>query len=65
MSFAPNGEMRLPGRLPQKAAAAAMRPRSMGAVSFASRRPWRSGEIATVRTERADEYDLHAVWSKY
>jgi ribosomal protein S12 methylthiotransferase len=30
-----------------------------GAVHVTSRRPLRSGEIATVRIERADEYDLH------
>ena len=30
-----------------------------GTVYVASRRPLRMGEIATVRIERADEYDLH------
>jgi ribosomal protein S12 methylthiotransferase len=30
-----------------------------GAVYVASRRPLRIGEIATVKIERADEYDLH------
>jgi ribosomal protein S12 methylthiotransferase len=30
-----------------------------GAVYMASRRPLRVGEIATVKIERADEYDLH------
>jgi ribosomal protein S12 methylthiotransferase len=30
-----------------------------GAVYIASRRPLRVGEIATVKIERADEYDLH------
>jgi ribosomal protein S12 methylthiotransferase len=30
-----------------------------GSVYVASRRPLRVGEIATVRIERADEYDLH------
>ena len=30
-----------------------------GAVYVASRRPLRVGEIATVRIERADQYDLH------
>ena len=30
-----------------------------GTVYVASRRPLRTGEIATVRIERADEYDLH------
>jgi ribosomal protein S12 methylthiotransferase len=30
-----------------------------GCVHVASRRPLRPGEIATVRIERADEYDLH------
>lgn len=32
-----------------------------GAVYVASRRPLRVGEIATVKIERADEYDLHGV----
>jgi ribosomal protein S12 methylthiotransferase len=32
-----------------------------GAVYVASRRPLRVGEIATVRIERADAYDLHGV----
>ena len=30
-----------------------------GAVHVTSRRPLRLGEIATVRIERADQYDLH------
>jgi ribosomal protein S12 methylthiotransferase len=30
-----------------------------GAVYVASRRPLRVGEIATVKIERADDYDLH------
>ena len=30
-----------------------------GAVHVASRRPLRVGEIATVKIERADQYDLH------
>ncbi|HWE78333.1 MAG TPA: TRAM domain-containing protein, partial [Pseudolabrys sp.] len=30
-----------------------------GAVYVASRRPLRLGEIATVKIERADAYDLH------
>jgi ribosomal protein S12 methylthiotransferase len=30
-----------------------------GVVYVASRRPLRVGEIATVKIERADEYDLH------
>ncbi len=30
-----------------------------GSVHVKSRRPLRLGEIATVRIERADEYDLH------
>src|SRR5204863_9674925 len=30
-----------------------------GSVFVASRRPLRVGEIATVKIERADEYDLH------
>jgi len=32
-----------------------------GAVYVASRRPMRVGEIATVRIERADDYDLHGM----
>jgi ribosomal protein S12 methylthiotransferase len=32
-----------------------------GAVYVASKRPLRVGEIATVKVERADEYDLHGV----
>jgi ribosomal protein S12 methylthiotransferase len=32
-----------------------------GAVYVASRRPLRVGEIATVKIERADEYDLHGL----
>ena len=32
-----------------------------GAVYVASKRPLRVGEIATVKIERADEYDLHGV----
>src|SRR5450830_432616 len=32
-----------------------------GAVYVASRRPLRVGEIATVKIERADEYDLHGI----
>ena len=32
-----------------------------GAVYVASRRPLRVGEIATVKIERADAYDLHGV----
>jgi len=34
-------------------------PKIDGVVHVASRRPLRLGEIATVRIERADEYDLH------
>jgi ribosomal protein S12 methylthiotransferase len=34
-------------------------PQIDGAVYVASRRPLRVGEIATVKIERADEYDLH------
>ncbi len=30
-----------------------------GAVYVASRRPLRVGEIATVKIERAEQYDLH------
>jgi ribosomal protein S12 methylthiotransferase len=34
-------------------------PQIDGAVYVASRRPLRVGEIATVKIERADDYDLH------
>ena len=34
-------------------------PQIDGVVHVASRRPLRTGEIATVRIERADAYDLH------
>ncbi len=36
-----------------------------GAVHVASRRPLRLGEIATVKIERADEYDLHGTTVGY
>ena len=36
-----------------------------GAVHVASRRPLRVGEIATVKIERADEYDLHGTTVGY
>ncbi len=32
-----------------------------GNVYVASRRPLRTGDIVTVKIERADEYDLHGV----
>ena len=32
-----------------------------GTVHVASRRPVRSGDIVTVKVERADAYDLHGV----
>ena len=32
-----------------------------GTVHVASRRPLRSGDIVTVKIERADAYDLHGV----
>jgi ribosomal protein S12 methylthiotransferase len=32
-----------------------------GSVYVASRRPLRTGEVVTVRIERADAYDLHGV----
>jgi len=32
-----------------------------GAVYVAAHRPLRVGEIATVRIERADQYDLHGI----
>jgi ribosomal protein S12 methylthiotransferase len=34
-------------------------PQIDGAVHVASRRPLRVGEIATVKIERSDDYDLH------
>ncbi len=34
-------------------------PEIAGAVHVVSRRPLKVGEIATVKIERADEYDLH------
>jgi ribosomal protein S12 methylthiotransferase len=40
-------------------------PQIDGAVYVASRRPLRVGEIATVRIERADEYDLHGTTVGY
>ena len=54
-------------RLPYRGSGAAMAkgrsrgdaPEIDGAVYVTSRRPLRLGEIATVRIERADEYDLH------
>jgi ribosomal protein S12 methylthiotransferase len=36
-------------------------PQIDGAVHVTSRRPLRVGEIATVRIERADAYDLHGM----
>jgi ribosomal protein S12 methylthiotransferase len=53
------GEMRLPGRFAAKGRSRADAPEIDGAVFIASRRPLRVGEIATVKIERADEYDLH------
>ena len=47
-----------PDRAP-KAAAKGDAPEIDGAVYVASRRPLRVGEIATVKIERADDYDLH------
>jgi ribosomal protein S12 methylthiotransferase len=54
-------------RMPDRVAGAAVAkgrsrgdaPEIDGAVYVASRRPLRLGEIATVRIESADEYDLH------
>ena len=42
-----------------RAAARATRRRSTARSMSTSRRPLRVGEIATVKIERADEYDLH------
>jgi len=36
-------------------------PQIDGAVHVASRRPLRVGEIATVKIERADAYDLYGI----
>jgi ribosomal protein S12 methylthiotransferase len=55
------------GRMPDRGAGAAVAkgrsrgdaPEIDGAVYVTIRRPLRLGEIATVRIERADEYDLH------
>jgi ribosomal protein S12 methylthiotransferase len=55
------------GRMPDRGAGAAVAkgrsrgdaPEIDGAVYVTSRRPLRLGEIATVRIESADEYDLH------
>ena len=56
-------DSRLPGRGPGAAMAKGRSrgdaPEIDGAVHVTSRRPLRLGEIATVRIERADEYDLH------
>ena len=56
-------DSRLPGRGPGAAMAKGRSrgdaPEIDGAVYVTSRRPLRLGEIATVRIERADEYDLH------
>ena len=42
-----------------KAAPKGDAPEIDGAVYIKSKRPLRVGEIATVKIERADEYDLH------
>jgi ribosomal protein S12 methylthiotransferase len=47
------------GRALAKGRSMADAPEIDGAVYVASRRPLRVGEIATVKIERADEYDLH------
>ncbi len=47
------------GSIPRKAAVKGDAPQIDGAVHVASRRPLRVGEIATVKIERADAYDLH------
>ena len=44
-----------------KGRAMADAPEIDGSVYVASRRPLRVGEIATVKIESADEYDLHGV----
>jgi ribosomal protein S12 methylthiotransferase len=48
-----------PGRALAKGRSMADAPEIDGAVYVASRRPLRVGEIATVKIERADAYDLH------
>jgi ribosomal protein S12 methylthiotransferase len=52
-------EMPLPGRFAAKGRSRADAPEIDGTVFVASRRPLRVGEIATVRIDRADAYDLH------
>ena len=47
------------GRPSPRAASKGDAPEIDGAVYVASRRPLRVGEIATVKIERADAYDLH------
>jgi ribosomal protein S12 methylthiotransferase len=53
------GETPLPGSFAAKGRSRADAPEIDGAVFVASRRPLRVGEIATVRIDRADAYDLH------
>ena len=53
-----NGRSSQPGML-AKGRSRGDAPEIDGAVHVASRRPLRVGEIATVKIERADEYDLH------
>ena len=48
-----------PGAATAKGRSRGDAPEIDGAVYVTSRRPLRLGEIATVRIERADEYDLH------
>jgi ribosomal protein S12 methylthiotransferase len=48
-----------PTGAPAKGRSKADAPEIDGAVHVTSRRPLRIGEIATVKIERADEYDLH------
>jgi ribosomal protein S12 methylthiotransferase len=53
------GGMPAAGRFVAKGRSRGDAPEIDGAVFVASRRPLRVGEIATVKIERADEYDLH------
>jgi ribosomal protein S12 methylthiotransferase len=50
-----------PGGAPAKGRTKYDAPQIDGAVHVASRRPLRTGEIVTVKIERADAYDLHGV----
>ena len=55
----PARDSRKPGGTLAKGRTGGDAPEIDGAVHVSSRRPLRLGEIATVKIERADEYDLH------